>query len=244
MLSWWIILLLSVGVVVGLLSVGVSVLMPADIDLSSSNNRTIHLMALSFPLNPIGINENPYIIPPKNLKREGYCGIKLPTNSLEYRMETFETEVEAESEGYKVSHETQCGTCSTLRDLGVYMYHTDLTTPVRKCSIMSLAKPLYYECMRRLGFTYNCTSSWFYNSRNTAKACFGVCIWSWITNEPFVIDGHLNDCLQCDETKSGPVFKASAGRTRRDSGIFSAIDRHPEEMFHCNQTNYFDHYYI
>ena len=64
-----------------------------------------------------------------------------------------------------------------------------------------------------------------------------LCIWSWITgednNKP---DGSLNDCLQCDEDKSGPNFKFFSGRTRRNSGIPSAIQR-PEEQFydmeHC-----------
>ena len=35
----------------------------------------------------------------------------------------------------------------------------------------------------------------------------------------------LNDCLQCDEDEAGPVFKAVAGRTRRRSGLESAIAR-------------------
>ena len=26
-------------------------------------------------------------------------------------------------------------------------------------------------------------------------------------------DGSLNDCIQCDEDESGPIFKAIAGRT-------------------------------
>ena len=31
----------------------------------------------------------------------------------------------------------------------------------------------------------------------------------------------LNDCLQCDENVSGPVFVELAGRNRRNSGIVS-----------------------
>jgi hypothetical protein len=38
-------------------------------------------------------------------------------------------------------------------------------------------------------------------------------------------DGTLNPCLACDEEKSGSVFKAVAGRTRRRSGIPTAICR-------------------
>eukprot|EP00924_Labyrinthula_sp_SR-Ha-C_P006812 maker-scaffold_8-snap-gene-1.43-mRNA-1 protein AED:0.38 eAED:0.38 QI:0/0/0/0.5/1/1/2/0/354 len=35
----------------------------------------------------------------------------------------------------------------------------------------------------------------------------------------------LNPCLQCDECRSGPIFQKIAGRTRRNSGIESAINR-------------------
>uniref|UniRef100_A0A7S2RQZ5 Uncharacterized protein n=1 Tax=Mucochytrium quahogii TaxID=96639 RepID=A0A7S2RQZ5_9STRA len=44
----------------------------------------------------------------------------------------------------------------------------------------------------------------------------------------------LNPCLQCDECRSGPIFQKVAGRTRRASGIKSAIDRPgvPRDIFH------------
>ena len=42
---------------------------------------------------------------------------------------------------------------------------------------------------------------------------------------PDIVDGKLNPCLECDEVKSGPLFKYYAGRTRRDSGIVSSIPR-------------------
>jgi hypothetical protein len=38
-------------------------------------------------------------------------------------------------------------------------------------------------------------------------------------------DGTLNPCLQCDRDESGEVFKAVAGRTRRDTGVPNAICR-------------------
>jgi len=43
-------------------------------------------------------------------------------------------------------------------------------------------------------------------------------------------DGTLNECLQCDEDRSGPVFKATAGRTRRNSGIRSSIARPDDQV--------------
>ena len=47
----------------------------------------------------------------------------------------------------------------------------------------------------------------------------------------------LNACLQCDECKSGPKFKKIAGRTRRNSGIRSAIER---PGFKPLQHNYYE----
>ena len=35
----------------------------------------------------------------------------------------------------------------------------------------------------------------------------------------------LNSCIQCDECYSGPVFQKYSGRTRRNTGIVSAIRR-------------------
>ena len=43
-------------------------------------------------------------------------------------------------------------------------------------------------------------------------------------------DGSLNECLQCDEDLSGPVFKAVAGRTRRNTGLASALCRPCDEV--------------
>lgn len=88
-----------------------------------------------------------------------------------------------------------------------------------------------------IGFTTQCAEIWLYNTQNTRKECFGVCIWAWIMNIPFTKpDGSLNDCLQCDEDKSGPVFKYFSGRTRRNSGIRSEIDRPTDQIYpmdHC-----------
>jgi hypothetical protein len=70
-----------------------------------------------------------------------------------------------------------------------------------------------------------------YNIDNTRRQCFVVCAWSWITGEPPTLpDGRLNACIQCDEDRSGPVFKATAGRTRRNSGIRSSIPRPADEI--------------
>ena len=51
--------------------------------------------------------------------------------------------------------------------------------------------------------------------------------------------GQLRPCLQCDEDNSGPGFKYSAGRTRRNSGIESAIPRADSELYPVDHSAYF-----
>ena len=48
---------------------------------------------------------------------------------------------------------------------------------------------------------------------------------------PSDAQGNLNACLECDEIMSGPGFQYSAGRTRRDSGIISEIDRPRDQVY-------------
>lgn len=55
------------------------------------------------------------------------------------------------------------------------------------------------------------------NTINGRPACSDV---QW-QNGPY----RINPCLQCDECRSGPIFQKLAGRTRRYSGIESAIGR-------------------
>lgn len=53
--------------------------------------------------------------------------------------------------------------------------------------------------------------------------------------------GKLNACIYCDERVSGPGFKYSAGRTRRNSGLESAIPRFYDAIrYEANHTAYFD----
>ena len=62
---------------------------------------------------------------------------------------------------------------------------------------------------------------------------------SWIMNEPNVDkDGNLNKCLNCDEVISGPVFKYYSGRTRRNSGIKSEIDRPSDQIYNITHCYY------
>jgi len=85
---------------------------------------------------------------------------------------------------------------------------TDLTRPVRKCGIEHfLSHNNLRKCIKNLGFTDACTEVWLWNTLNTKKNCGFICIISLILGRPYVINGQLNKCLQCDEDISGPIFK-------------------------------------
>jgi len=185
------------------------------------------------PLNPIGVSEDPYAtwagraprVPPPST----VCGVRFEADRTHYRLATFGSAAEAGERGYRITHTGACGACSTLQDLAVYLERPDLTTPVRRCGM----EPGTLGCLEALGFTHACARIWNFNVQNTRRECFGICMRSWISGEASTKpDGMLNDCLQCDEDRSGAVFKAVAGRTRRNSGIRSSIQRPDEQVSH------------
>ena len=148
-----------------------------------------------------------------------------------YLLETFESGAAAAAAGGTVTHEGACGACSTLQDLAVYLAIPDLGTPVRECALIDLGQDpeATRACILDLGFTEPCAQIWLLNSLNTRQSCLTPCLEA--LGEPFhLTDGSLNACLACDEEASGPVFKAVAGRTRRNSGIPSAICRPGEDV--------------
>lgn len=143
-----------------------------------------------------------------------------------YRIETFDSVAAAEAAGATVTHYGACGLCSSLADLAVYMRYPDLTEPVRSCGIEGVlnGEEANMTCLRNLGFEEPCAQIWYYNTVNTRTHCMAICM--TLMEAPYnTPDGRLNECLQCDEDNSGPVFKAVAGRTRRNSGLPTAICR-------------------
>jgi hypothetical protein len=187
-------------------------------------------------LNPIEIDGDPY----RELQDGGWieypeeavCAIQYEDDRIHYAIATFDNESAAENNGYIVTHKGHCGTCSTLQDLATYLYHRDLTTPVRRCSAMVWFPNWSIFCLEELGFSAACAETWYCNAKNTARECLRPCLASWIRQEPFnKPDGSLNDCLACDEECSGPIFKYVAGRTRRNSGIRSEIGRPEDEVY-------------
>ena len=164
------------------------------------------------------------------------CGVRIARGCATYELRTFAGAAgaaDAEAAGFHVTHAGGCGTCSSLEDLAAYIEYHDMTTPVRACAIQDIAGEMAagIDCLRELGMTLACAHTWRANSRNTRENCLDVCMQAlleqWPNNNP---DGSLNACLQCDEDESGPIFKVEAGRTRRGSGLASAIERTATEM--------------
>ena len=185
-------------------------------------------------LNPIGLDGDPYVReePPVPAPAESaVCAVRYEADHVHYRLETMPGADAARRDGLIVTHLGRCGTCSTLQDLAVYLSRPDLTTPVRRCAAFGLTRARTLACLRNLGFSEACAATWYYDAMNTRRDCGWVCAVSWLSREPSNRpDGRLNDCLQCDEDRSGPVFKRVAGRTRRNSGIQSSIDRGDAEI--------------
>jgi hypothetical protein len=143
-----------------------------------------------------------------------------------YRLATFPDAAAAEAAGGTVTHTGACGVCSTLQDLAVYLGTPNLGDPVRECALIGFGGDPEgtLACILDLGFTEPCAQIWAFNSANTGAACRAECL-AALGAPNHLPDGTLNDCLACDERESGPVFKAVAGRTRRNSGIPSGICR-------------------
>ncbi len=192
-------------------------------------------------VNPIDLEGDPYlngaepvIEPPGDrAMKPAVCGIRfVDRDRKNYAIRTFHDGAGAARSGYTVTHRGHCGTCSTLRDLAVYLERRDLTYAVRSCSFR-MTRHGILSCLEKIGFTGPCALTWYYNIRNTARHCLGTCLLSLLKREPLNrADGSLNACIRCDEDRSGPVFKYYAGRTRRNSGIESEIGRDPKELYH------------
>jgi hypothetical protein len=206
---------------------------PAAPASTAADPKLLAALRSAVPLNPIGVGEDPYStwagrIPPP-APPDTVCGVRFEADQIHYRLETFGSPEEAQRSGFHVTHTGGCGACSTLQDLAVYLERPDLTAPVRRCGM----QPGTLGCIEALGFTHACARIWDFNVQNTKRECFGVCMRSWMSGEASTKpDGALNDCLQCDEDRSGPVFKTVAGRTRRNSGIRSSIPRPNEQVSH------------
>lgn len=188
----------------------------------------LRALELSTPMDDLAAD--PYETPDDfPLDDASVCGVIVDGTS--YSLQTFDDDAAAEAAGAKVTHDGACGLCSPLQDLAAYMDNGDLTQPVRECGILGLSEgeDAQLACLLELGFSEPCAQIWGYNTTHTRTVCLDVCL--DLLNAPYhEEDGSLNACLQCDEDLSGPVFKAVAGRTRRNTGLASALCRPCEEV--------------
>ena len=179
----------------------------------------------------------------------GVCAVRFTdAEQVTYELHGFANPNEAVAAGFTVTHQGRCGSCSTLSDLAVYLSTPDMTTPARRCSrrFGMQGKKGCFE--KEIGFTPYCAESWAYNASQTRKQCLGVCVGDYgffnllfhrYPGDNVNASGQLRPCLQCDEDNSGPGFKYSAGRTRRNSGIESAIPRADSEIYPVDHSAYF-----
>lgn len=156
-----------------------------------------------------------------------FCAVTSePESPLQYRLTTYNSLQAVESAGATLTHFGGCGLCSSLQDLVVYLTRTDLAGPVRECAMLGIdgTEAEVITCLQAIGFSPSCAQIWHFNTRYTRQHCLEPCL-AAIDAPYHRPDGELNPCIQCDEEKSGPVFKAVAGRTRRNSGVPSALCR-------------------
>jgi len=184
---------------------------------------------------PSAPRESPYLLEePPSERSEGVCALVVDDHEARtYRLREYSGEREAHDAGAQVTHSGGCGLCSSLVDLAVYLETPNLAAPVRECGLIAIreSEEASIDCLRDLGFSEPCAMIWYYNTRNTRDACLGPCV--SLLNAPFhEPDGSLNACIQCDEDISGPTFKGVAGRTRRNSGIPTALCRPCDEVTH------------
>lgn len=71
------------------------------------------------------------------------CAIQFEDESRsEYQLRTFPTSDEATAAGYLITHAGHCGTCSSLKNLAIYLTNRDLTTAARTCGRKRNAKKI------------------------------------------------------------------------------------------------------
>jgi hypothetical protein len=188
---------------------------------------------------PSPLTSDPYAEPaPADDPYDTVCAIvpqgAAGTSPRPYTLTTFASAADARARGGIVTHFGHCGVCSSLENLAVYIRYNDLTAPVRACGLRfgtdgGSDLDADVACLQDLGFDLPCAQAWAYDTLHTRQMCLSICLptLSDPYNQP---DGALNPCIQCDEDESGPVFKAVAGRTRRNSGLPNAICRPCNEV--------------
>lgn len=168
--------------------------------------------------------------PPQAQKEDGQvCAYKYnKTSPGKYSMITYSSEEKAKAEDAFITHHGKCGVCSTAQDLAVYMNDMDLTASGKWSAMLGnfYKKDAGIQSFKNIGFSEPCATMWYYNTVQTSKMCKWTCLKEYFKPLNLKDDQcRINDCLQCDEDKSGQKFQEFAARTRRNSGLFSEIQR-------------------
>lgn len=217
---------------------------------------TLRNLTLSNPIGPDAAcnpytNETCALTPSQNLGG-GACVVEMQEpltdfsscpESWSYHLRTFSgTFEEATQQRLFVTHNGSCGACSSLQDLAVYMEQgANLREASSRCGALGLIDAdRAIQCFEEIGFSTEWATIWYFNTEKTAEACILLCA-------PFVLSGNspngdpptcpLAPCIDCDETQAGPIFRAFAGRTRRNSGLLSDIIRPCDQVVRVEQVD-------
>jgi hypothetical protein len=169
--------------------------------------------------------------------------------------QTFPTHGDASAAGLTVAHCGECGACSNMPDIELYVRtRKTIAKTAKQCgptAILSRYTKLVDCLEQKIGFTLECTKCWAANMKNTAEKCLTTCMKTLFTG--FMTDnnvpgsgnqGWLNHCLQCDERRSGPAFVTCSGVARRRLGISSEIERNPDEQCPFVDVNWLDEFNV
>lgn len=171
------------------------------------------------------------------------CAYKYPTSvdgqqsCSTYSMITYASGSEALADGAVLTHAGSCGLCSTTQDLSIYLIE-DFTAAGKKCASIGLFdEEKGLSCYMELGLTRECAKIWNYDGIYDGKACGAICAKELTDpNNGPAPACQINDCLQCDEEKAGPIFTSYAGRSRRRSGLLSEIVRDCSSIAHIDHN--------
>jgi len=190
---------------------------------------------------PALIGANPYEDPALMSADQSVLGASVCVLELDHATQRYQltTRPITEAPPELITHTGPCGACSSMQDLKVYLSRTDLADPVRRCGLEGISQgaEASARCLSELGFSAPCAEIWAYNTQHTRERCLEPCL-AHLNSSYVSQEGELNPCLACDEEESGPIFKRVAGRTRRNSGLPSAICRP------CSSVSALSHAYL
>jgi len=111
---------------------------------------------------------------------------------------------------------------SVFSDLAVGAVKIGMLSQVSVIETVAAGLEANITCLQELGFTPACARIWGYSTRFTRGKCLGTCF--TLLDAPYhLADGGVNECLACDEREGAATLRAAAGRTRRNTGVPSAV---------------------